>query len=290
MRRFFLLLFFGVTMTIAVPASAGKAEEAASAPRTPIKDFQQEVALEFQRNNYKKVIRLYKDFTAKYPDRFVPLVVQVLYSQSLADTGEMDEAIVILKEILMEMPPQIDPVRLHYDLANLLFMQRRYSEATNAYQKILLQASRHDEILTKVRERLTLMREGEGRKKDLISLQLLDIETTLEAKEIPEGAEPLLQNVINQNSGTVQAEQAARLLGRLKEVRTEKARALLDEARRLFDEKKYTEVREILDQIDRHYADVSEVQSVEVLQKALNFKSPRPTKKDTSPEPPSGDQ
>jgi tetratricopeptide (TPR) repeat protein len=251
----------------------------------PTKEFQKQVTEEFQRHNYKKVIRLYKDFIVQYPDRFVPLTVRIFYSQSLADTGELEEAIAVLKEALVEMPPEIDPFRLQYDLANLLFMQRRYREARDAYQKVILQASRHEEVLAKAKNRLALMKESEGRKKDLVSLQLLDMETALEAGEVPEGAQPFLQTVVAENPGTPQAEQAGRLLIRLKEVRTTKARTLLEEARRLFDEKKFAEVREILDQIDRYYADVSEAQSVEALQKAVNVKSPQTTKKDTSPAP-----
>jgi tetratricopeptide (TPR) repeat protein len=215
------------------------------------------------------------------------LVVRVLYSESLADVGELDEAIKSLQEILSDYPPQLDYLRIQYDLANLLFLQRRYPEAKVAYQKILLHSSRTDEILTKSRERLTLMKESEGKKKDLISLQLLDIETALEAGEVPDGAETVLRKIVAQNPSTPHAERAGRLLVRVKEIRSAKAKSLLEEARRLFDEeKKYAEVREILDQIVRNYSDVSEMQSVEALQKAVNVKSPQTTKKDTSPAQP----
>lgn len=245
---------------------------------TTSRELQKMVQQEFQEHNYKKVIRLYEDFTEAQSDAFLPLTVRVLYSQSLADTGELEDAIQVLREILAEFTPEVDALLLQYNLANLLFMERRYQEARAAYQKALLYSSRYQEIQSKARERLNLMKDSEGRKKDTASLQLIEIETSLEAGEVPDGAEALLKQMADQKNPNFYSEQARRLLAKVKEVRTKKAGSLLDEARRLFDEeRKYLEVREILEQLARDYSDVCEIQSVEVLRKEVDRKlGPRP--------------
>jgi tetratricopeptide (TPR) repeat protein len=244
-----------------------------SAETAPEEALVQEVVKEFQRHNYKKVIELYRRFTADQPGRTLPLVVKVLYSQSLADTGEIDGAIDTLKDVLTDLPPEMDSMKLQYDLANLLFLQKRYDEATVAYRKLLLRGSQTSEILAKAKERLAQMRDRDAKKKDFASLEMMDLETALEAGEVPDGADALLQRIIDRNPRSSQAEEAKRLQTRIKETRTRKAQALLDEARRLFDdEKKYAEVREILEQIQRSYADVSEMPSVDALLKAVKTK------------------
>lgn len=236
-----------------------------------VQDLRKEVQEEFQRHNYKKVIQLYRDFTSANPELFPSLIVKALYSQSLADTGEIDQAIDVLKEILADFPPQLDPLRLQYDLANLLFMQRQYEEARAAYQKVLLQASRNDEIRMKARDRIALMKQSEGRKKDILSLQLLEIETSLESNEVPEGAEGVLNELLAKNPEGPQADRARKLLDRIREVRIGKAAALLGEARRLFDqERKYNEVRQILEQMVKDYSDVADMQSAQLLLKEAN--------------------
>ena len=67
------------------------------------RETQKQVVQEFQRHNYKKVIQIYKDLIAEDLHRPLPLVIRVLYSQSLADTGELDEAIEALQEILVRV-------------------------------------------------------------------------------------------------------------------------------------------------------------------------------------------
>lgn len=235
------------------------------------KEFADTVSGEFQRHNYKKVIQLYRDFAKGNPDRFLPTVVKVLYSQSLADMGEIDEAIKSLKEVLADFSPEVDTLKLQYDLANLLFLQRRYDEARTAFQKILLQSSQVNELLSKARERLSLMKDKESKKKDFVSLQILDMESNLDAGTVPDGAEAFLQQIAEQTPTGPQADQARRLQERVREVRGEKAKALLDEARRLYDkERKYADVRDILEQISQYYSDVSEMPSVEALLKEVN--------------------
>ena len=104
----------------------------------------------------------------------------------------------------------------------------------------------------------------------------LPTETALEAGEVPDGAPSLLQQIIDQNPLSQQSAQAGRIQNRIKEVRTERAKDMLEEARRLYDmEKKYTEVREILTQIVERYSDVSEKPSVEALTKAVDQKLSR---------------
>ncbi|HEX5037414.1 MAG TPA: hypothetical protein VFX30_09680 [bacterium] len=248
---------------------------ALSADESPENQLKVDVSEAFQGHDYKKVIRLYRQFAASKPDRYIPVSVKILYSQALADTGDLDGAIDTMKDVLTDARPETDPVQLQYDLANLLFLQKRFDEAKGAYQKLLLQASRNAELLSKAKERLALMkdRDANAKRKDIESLQMIDLETALEAGEIPDGAEGVLARIIRRDPKSEQAAEARALQERIKGIRSQKAKALLDEARRLFDEeKKYVEVGGILNQIERSYSDVCETASVEALRKAVDSK------------------
>ncbi len=275
MKKFFLIIVFGlVSYTAWVQESS------------PSQKMQQQITREFQKNNYKQVIHLYEDFVSHHSDHDLPLVMKTLYSQSLADVGDLDRAIEVLKGLLSDFSTQVDPIKLHYDLANLLFIQKKHAEAQVHYQKVLILASHHDEIISKVRGRLRIMKGKEGRKKDVISLQLLDIETVLEAGEIPEGSREFLAKACDEKPDSPNSQKAKILLAKIQEMREVKAKGLLDEARRLFDqEKKYLQVSEILSTLMTDYADVAEKHSVEVLQKAVEGRSRflRSTKPDTLP-------
>jgi tetratricopeptide (TPR) repeat protein len=203
------------------------------------------------------------------------LVVKVLYSQSLADTGEIDDAIDALRGVLTELPAEVDPMQLQYDLANLLFLEKRYDEAKTAYSRLILRGNRASQIISQAKSRLGMMKEKEGsKKKDFDSLEMMDLETAVEAGQVPEGAVDALQDILERNPKSAQAEEAKRLQVLVKELRVKKAQALLDEARRLFDvEKRYVEVTEILDSIERSYGDVSEKPSIEALRKAVASKT-----------------
>ena len=102
--------------------------------------------------SYKKVIELYRRFTAEQPGRYLPLVVKVFYSQALADTGEIDGAIDSLRDVLNELPPEIDPFRLRYDLGNLLFLEKRYDEAEIVYRRLLSRAHQVSEFTERAKE------------------------------------------------------------------------------------------------------------------------------------------
>jgi tetratricopeptide (TPR) repeat protein len=232
---------------------------------------------DFDRHDYKKVVRLYRDYVSNHPEKYIPMVVRILYSQSLANLGEVEDSIVSLKNLLSDLPPQFDPMKLQYDLANLLFLQNRLDEARSAYQKVMILGENSRQVQAKSKERLAWIRAKEegGRGKDLISLRLSDIETLLEIGEIPDGADIFLKQVIQDQKGpeSPSVKKAKKLLTRIQEIRTERAKALLDEARRLYDEeKKFTEVREILNQILASYSDVVELPSVEALMKAVSNK------------------
>src|SRR5579885_1331001 len=134
MLRLFAVLLFVILCLFPIRSRA--ADPSTSTPKEI--DLLGEETKEFQRHNYKKVIQLYRDFEESHPDRYLPLSARILYSQALADTGEMNEAIKSLKDILSELPPQADTLKLQYDLANLLFIQRRFDEAKTLYQKMLL--------------------------------------------------------------------------------------------------------------------------------------------------------
>jgi tetratricopeptide (TPR) repeat protein len=247
-----------------------------SAEESPENQLRQDVSDAFQGNDYKRVIRLYRQFVASKPDRDIPAGVKILYSQALADTGDLDGAIDAMKNVLADVRPESDPIQLQYDLANLLFLQKRFDEARTAYQKLLLQTGRNAELLSKAKERLALMKDGDAnaKRKDIESLQMIDLETTLDAGEVPDGAEQALARIIRRDPKSQQAAEAKSLQERIRGLRSQKAKALLDEARRLFDEeKKYVEVRDILDQIQSSYADVCETASVEALRKAVDSKA-----------------
>lgn len=248
---------------------------------SPESNLVQDVASAFQAHDYKKVIALYREFAVSKPERSLPLVVKVLYSQSLADTGEIDDAIEALRGILFELPAEVDPLQLQYDLANLLFLQKRYDEAKTVYSRLLLRGNRSSQILSQAKNRLGMLKEREGsKKKDFDSLEMMDLETAVDAGEVPEGAAALLEKIVEQNPKSPQAEEAKRLQARVKDLRIRKAQALLDEARRLFDvEKKYVEVTEVLDALERSYGDVSEKPSIEALRKAVASKTGKPAER-----------
>lgn len=248
-------------------------ETAPCSGSSPLKELQKQLQQEFQRNNYKKVVSLYQGFEENCPDYYRPLIMRIYYSQSLADTGDIDQATKVLEEIIAEVGSLVDPVKFYYDLGNLFFMQHRIEEAKGVYQKVLFLSSRHQEMVAKVREKVGLMKKGEARKKDLMALQLFDIESSLEAGEIPEGVQSFLRKVQEENPSTPNGEKAKNLLSRVMELRSDKAKSYLDEARRLFDEeKKYSEVRTLLNQLRSEYADVCETKSIEALEKAVDLR------------------
>lgn len=241
----------------------------------PEKTLVENVLREFERHNYKQVIQLYREFAAGQPEHYLPVIVKVLYSQALADTGDIDGAIDSLKIVLEDLPAEVDSLKLQYDLANLLFLQKRFEEARLIYRRLLLRSEETTAVLAKAKERLASMKDlGTGaRKRDIVSLEMIDLETAIDAGAIPDGADVFLQGVIAQHPQSSQVAEARRLQARLKAARTQKAKALLDEARRLFDqERKYADVRDLLEEIQRSYADVSETTSVEALFKAVQAK------------------
>jgi len=260
----------GLWTALNTPLHARKSEETL-AGEIPEQVLVRDVSTAFQSHDFKKVIRLYREFAASKPDRYLPLIVKVLYSQALADTGETDDSIEALRGILEELPPAADPLQLQYDLANLLFQQKRYEEAKAVYSRLVLQGSGALQILSQAKSRLSLLKEREGgKKKDFDSLEMIDLETALDAGEIPEGAEAYLRRISDRNANSSQALEAKRLQYKIKDLKSQKAQGMLDEARRLFDvEKKFSEVIEILDRIERLYPDVAEKPSLDALRNAV---------------------
>lgn len=229
-------------------------------------ELQKEVQKEFERHDFQKVKNLYQKYVESRSDTDIPLVVQVYYGQSLANSGNVTEAIEVLQKVLARFPPEVRYGKLHYDLGNLLLMEKRSEEARQAFERVIYESSRSKELGSKARERLVQMKDKESKKKDVSNLQLIEIESALESGEAPDEAFLILQKVEEQNSNNPIGEQARSLLVRFKEVRKQKAAALLDEARRLFDiERKFNDVRVLLEQIEREYPDFEEKQSVEAL-------------------------
>lgn len=265
-----MIAALGLLMAWNCPLHAKKSGEIV-AGESPEQLLVRDVSLAFQSHDFKRVIRLYREFAASKPDRYLPLIVKVLYSQALADTGETDDAIEALQSVLEQLPPAVDPLQLQYDLANLLFQQKRYDEAKSAYSRLVIQASGSSQILSQAKSRLSLLKEREGgKRKDFDSLEMIDLETALDAGEIPEGAEAYLRRIAERNGGSPQSLEAGRLQNRIKELKSQKAKTMLDEARRLFDvEKKYGEVLGLLDRIERLYPDVAEKPSLDALRSAV---------------------
>ncbi len=237
-----------------------------------------DIRSEFEKNNFIKVIDIYRNFGRQYPDTFLPTNVRVLYSQSLANVGQLEQSIAVLQTILVEYPSKMNRLRLEYDLANLLFIEKRWDEAQKVFKRILIEASESEDIVSKTKQRLTAMKEKETRNDSLQKLQMIDIESALEVGEVPEGAVEFLKQMQakqgelpKKKSATPkekkEAEKAGELLIRIQEMRKERGQALLDEARRLFDEgKKYREVIQVIQQLQTEYADVIDHLSVETLQ------------------------
>ena len=187
-------------------------------------------------------------------------------AHDLASHGKMDEAIGKLRDLLKNAPPELDPIRIQYELANLLFLQGRYREARAAYHLVLVEAEDKGEMISRTRERIAKMKEREVKKKDEMALQLIDIETALDTGQIPpEGSKQLLKKIVKDSNSEHQA-QAQQLLQRMSEMEDVKARELLNEARRLFDkEKNYVEVLNLLDTVQHQFPDSEEMLSVKIL-------------------------
>ncbi len=267
MKRMLLLI------TVLMPFSLAAEEGQGTGVSGSVHDLQREVQAAFESHDFQKVVKVYKDYVSAHPAEFMPLTSRVLYSQSLASTGDVTEAIEVLQTVLISLPPESRFVRLQYDLANLLVMEKRYPEAKKAFERVLFEVQQQKDLAVRAKERLNQIKDKDGRKKDVSSLRMIDIETALEAGQAPEGAEEVLKQIQSQNPSSPLAKQAEELLSRWKTIHAQKARSLLDEARRLFDvDRKYGDVRVLLDQIKREYPDFEEMQSVEALRLAVDQK------------------
>ncbi len=231
-----------------------------------IQQFQTDLEHDFINNDYKGVIVRYRKYTQENPNFYVPLVTKAYYSEALAYTGDLDEAIEALRSMIEEVPAQFDLVRMQYNLANLLSMENRQSEARVAYQKVLLLASDQGDYVQKAKDRLNKMKEKEVGRKDKVSLELYDLETLLEAGAMPDGAEGYLKAIMENDGAAQNRDKAKALLERVRGIREQKVRAMLNEARRLYDEqKKYAAVKGLLEELLREFPETNERHSVEIL-------------------------
>lgn len=264
----FLLVFFVPMITVAAPQKAAKNGLGVG--------LKSGIETDFKGNNFKGVIERYRSYVKQNPEGHIPLVVQSYYSEALANVGEVDEAIEALRKMLQEFPPHLDPIRIQYQLAHLLFMENKQPEARAAYEKVVLMSKGHQELVVKANDRLAKMKAKEVGRRDKVSLELYDIESLLDAGEVPVGVEEYLNGIIAKASNDDNGDKAQDLLEKIKKVKDDKARALLNEARRLFDEeRKYAEVREILEGILREFPTTNERQSVETLLQEVNRRLPK---------------
>lgn len=186
----------------------------------------------------------------------------------LADEGKMNEAIDKLKDVLKTVKEGegLDPVRLQYDLANLLFLEKRYEEARRAYEEVIRLSERNEEVRQRSLKRIEKMQERDSKKGDKIVIRLIDIETLLDTgQRCPEGTKKFLSEI---EEGSDHYARAQQLLSRLMEDEDRRARERLDHARHLFDETRdYREVLRVLESIEEEFPTASEMPSVMILKK-----------------------
>ena len=266
----------GLALVLAFSVNLSAHAVSKKLPPKTVEELQLRLTDEFQGHNYDKVVEIYRAYVETDASRVVSLTARILYSQSLADTGDEEEAIAVLQEVVAELSPYADVLTLEHDLANLLFLDGHPAEAKDHDRRVLLRSNRHAAMLEGVRKRLALSKGRESRKKDYATLQMLEIESALETGDVPEGAETILEDLLKQKLSVQQTERARGLQVRIHEVRTTKASQLLQEARRLYDEeRKYDDVREILNQLLKDYGDVCETQSVHALLHEVEIRSGR---------------
>ena len=268
MTKFFRVLFLSLLLSYQISSVAFAIDE-----RVLMENFSKSIATEFDKHNHKKIIKLYEDFRDQNLNRVLPFRPRVMYCQALAEVGDTEGAIKNLKELVADWPVRLDIIKIQYDLANLLFMQGMKDEARDVFEKIILQSDESAQIVQKSKERLFQLKQMESKKKDVTGLQILEIQTSLEIGEISQDSISFLKKVIETEPNTRNSAKAREVLQRANELRTQRYKSLLDEARRLFDEeKKYQEAQEIIDNIERDYADILEAPSVEALKKAIKEK------------------
>jgi tetratricopeptide (TPR) repeat protein len=183
----------------------------------------------------------------------------------LADQGELDQAILKLKGLLIRIKKgDINQLKLNYDLANLLFMQGRYREAEKTYQKVVELSEEDQDLVKRAQARVEKMKEREAKKRDKIAIRIIDIETVMEEGDAPpEGAREFLAGI---GAETIHFERAQILITKIQEGRKKQVRERLDRARELFDKKrKYKKVLDILESIQRDYSETVEMPSILIL-------------------------
>ncbi|MBI2982135.1 MAG: tetratricopeptide repeat protein [Deltaproteobacteria bacterium] len=187
-------------------------------------------------------------------------------SHRLAGEGKIDDAISKLGSLLKSLPEQSYLMQIQYDLANLLFLQGRYPEARAAYFRVVMLGEDQKQMVARSKERIEKMKEKESSKGDDITIRLIDIETSLDAGQLPpEGSRQFLKEIESQPAHP-SAEKARRLRLRIRETENAKALLLLNEARALFDKRKdYAKVLSILEAIKQEFPNTDEMTSVEIL-------------------------
>lgn len=196
-------------------------------------------------------------------------------AHALADHGKIDQAIEKLKELLIEIQKEkINPLRLKYDLANLLFLQGRYQEAEVVYREVVKMAEEENELLQRSQARVHRMQERETKKTDQMAIKLIEIETALNQEERPAaGSREYLQKVPLES---LHYERAGSLLSRLQLLENKMAGQMLNEARQIFDSRKdYPKVIEILKSIEQEFPGTDEMSSVRILRQETEKKLKR---------------
>ena len=134
------------------------------------------------------------------------------------------------------------------------------------YTRVIQLAEDQQEMTRRSRERIAKMKERESQKKDEVALQLIDIETAVDLGQFPPSGSKEFLRTVEKETASLHRERAGRLLEQLLALEDTRVRALLNEARRLYDEEKnYPGVVPLLETIVRDYPDCEEMPSVRIL-------------------------
>lgn len=219
----------------------------------------------YRKHDYKTVARLCKKLLQEKES--LSFSHQMVCAESFAGTGEIEQAILLLKGLLKENPAGLDRVKVQYDLANLLFMQGHYQESKKMFEQVLSASLDRDEWIKKARQKIVQIRQKRGRSREQIALRLIEAEEKVEAGTDLYATKGVLLEILARTEGkqAEQAEKAKELLERLDDKERSLVTRELSNVQLLREEKKLTDARELLQKLLVDYPDMEERGHVESL-------------------------
>ncbi|MBI1908767.1 MAG: tetratricopeptide repeat protein [Deltaproteobacteria bacterium] len=263
MKKALPVLIFLLVASIQLEAAESRpASGEISTP--PPEEAIQKIREGYQKHDYRKVSRYCKDL----PSGRIPFYIQMICAESHAAAGETEAAIRLLQSLLREDPPGLDRLKAQYDLANLYFMQGRYAESRKVFEQVLETATEREEWVRKARQKIVQLRQKEGKSKDQITLQLLEVEERIEKGIDLYATKGVLKEILSRTERRQpqQNEQAKELLERLKDKESSLVTSELANVHRLYrEEKKLAQARELLQKLLLAHPDMEERPHVEAL-------------------------